>query len=117
MARTPITATAVPHTGLNITDASFATLGAGANNGVTFPYDSNIRIILKNDTGGAATFTIKIPTPTTYSDIGVTVPDMTVSVANGKMYEFKGVSLNVGRQSDGSIYIDCNVAGKVLVTS
>jgi len=47
----------------------------------------------------------------------VTVPDMTVSVANGKMYEFKAVSLNVGRQSDGSIYIDCNVAGKVLVTS
>jgi len=117
MARTPITATAVPDTGLNITDASFATLGAGASNGVTFPYDSNNRVILKNDTGGAATFTIKVPTPTIYSNVGVTVPDMTVSVANGKMYEFKAVSLNVGRQSDGSIYIDCNVAGKVLVTS
>jgi len=117
MARTPITATAVPDIGLNITDASFATLGTGAGNGVSFPYDSNNRVILKKDTGGAATFTVKVPTPTIYSNVGVTVPDMTVSVANGKTYEFKAVSLNVGRQSDGSIYIDCNVGGKVLVTN
>ena len=115
MARTPITATAVPDTGLNITDVSFATLGAGASNGVTFPYDGNNRILLKNDTGGAATFTVKIPTPTNLAGIGVTVPDMTVSVANGKVYEFKSASLQVARQSDGNIYIDCNVAGKVLV--
>ncbi len=115
MARTTITATAVPDTGLNVTDATFATLGTGASNGVTFPYDGNNRILLKNDTGGAATFTIKLPTPTTHSNLGVTVPDMTVAVANGKTYEFKASSLQVARQSDGAIYIDCNVAGKVLV--
>lgn len=116
MARTTITATAIPANGLNITDASYATLGAGAGNGVSFVYDGNNRIILKNDTGGAATFTIKVPTPTQYSDIGSTASDSTIAVANGKSVELKAVSLSVARQSDGNIYIDCNVAGKVLVT-
>lgn len=117
MARTAITATAVPATGLNITDASFATTGTGVGNGVSFPYDGNGRVILKNDTGGAATFTVKIPTATNYSDIGLTVPDMSVAVANGKSLEFKMASLQLARQSDGAIYIDCNVGGKVLVTA
>lgn len=115
MARATITATAIPATGLNLTDATFATLGTGASNGVSFVYDGNTRVVLKNDSGSAATFTIKVPTPTSYSDIGVTFPDMTVAVANGKMYEFKPAA--VWRQSDGNIYIDCNVAGKALITS
>ena len=37
------------------------------------------------------------------------------AVANGKTWEFKPAA--VWRQADGAIYIDCNVAGKVLVTS
>lgn len=115
MARTTITATAIPATGLNITDATYATLGTGAGNGVSFAFDGNTRVVLKNDTGGAATFTVKVPTPTSYSDIGVTFPDMSVAVANGKTYEFKPAS--VWRQSDGNVYIDCNVAGKALITS
>lgn len=115
MARTAVTATAITATGLNITDATYATLGTGAGNGVTVPFDANTRIVLKNDTGSAATFTVKIATPTSYSDIGVTFPDMTIAVANGKTWEFKPPS--VWRQTDGNIYIDCNVAGKVLVTS
>lgn len=115
MARATITATAIAATGLNITDATFATLGTGAGNGVSFAYDGNTRVMLKNDTGSAATFTVKIATPTSYSDIGVTFPDMTIAVANGKTWEFKPPS--VWRQTDGNIYIDCNVAGKVLVTS
>jgi hypothetical protein len=115
MARATITATAIPATGLNLTDATYATLGTGAANGVSFVYDGNTRVVLKNDSGSAATFTIKVPTPTSYSDIGVTFPDMTVAVANGKTYEFKPAA--VWRQSDGNIYIDCNVAGKALITS
>ena len=35
MARATITATAIAATGLNITDATFATLGTGAGNGVS----------------------------------------------------------------------------------
>lgn len=115
MARATITATPITATGLNITDASYATLGTGAANGVSFPFDGNTRVVLRNDSGSAATFTIKVPTPTSYTDIGVTFPDMTVAVANGKTWEFKPAA--VWRQSDGNIYIDCNVAGKVLVTS
>ena len=38
-----------------------------------------------------------------------------IAVANGKTWEFKPPA--VWRQTDGNIYIDCNVAGKVLVTS
>ena len=115
MARTAITATPIPATGLNITDATYATMGTGAGNGVSVSYDGNTRIVLKNDTGGAATFTVKIATPTSYSDIGVTFPDMSIAVANGKTWEFKPPA--VWRQADGNVYIDCNVAGKVLVTS
>lgn len=117
MARTAITATAVPDTGLNITDATYATLGTGAGNGITFTYDGNYRVILKNDTGGAATFTIKVPSPTSYSNVSVTIPDISISIANGKSHEFKATSWNIARQTDGNIYIDCNVAGKVVVTS
>ena len=115
MARATITATAIPATGLNVTDATFATSGTGTGNGVSFVYDGNTRVILKNDSGSAATFTVKVPTPTSYTDIGVTFPDMSIAVANGKTWEFKPAA--VWRQSDGNIYIDCNVAGKVLVTS
>ena len=115
MARTAITATPIPATGLNITDATYATMGTGAGNGVSVSYDGNTRIVLKNDTGGAATFTVKIATPTSYSDMGVTSPDMSIPVANGKTWEFKPPA--VWRQADGNVYIDCNVAGKVLVTS
>ena len=115
MARAAIAATPIPATGLNITDATYATMGTGAGNGVSVSYDGNTRIVLKNDTGGAATFTVKIATPTSYSDIGVTFPDMSIAVANGKTWEFKPPA--VWRQADGNVYIDCNVAGKVLVTS
>lgn len=116
MARTTITATAITDTGYNLTDsASFSTLGVGASNGVAFTLNTAERIILLNDTGGAATFTIKIPTPASYTAIGVTVPDMTVAVANGKTYVLEPPS--VARQSDGMMYIDCSVAGKVLVLS
>lgn len=116
MARTAITAVAITDTGYNLTDStSFATLGTGSDNGVSFAYDSNTLIFLKNDTGSSATYTVKVPTPGTYSGLGLTVPDMTVTVANGKTVILEPNS--IFRQTDGSIYIDCSVAGKVLVLS
>ena len=69
-------------------------------------------IILKNDTAGAAVFTIKVPTPNDLSGI-VTVPDDTITIAAGKTYLLRPQSAY--KQSDGRIYIDCDVAGKVLV--
>lgn len=114
MARTTITATAITDTGYNLTDsADFTTMTLGSGNGVAFVLTTSDRIILKNDSGSSATYTIKIPTPASYSSIGVTVPDMTVTVATGKSYVLEPPI--TARQSDGMIYIDCSVAGKILV--
>lgn len=112
MARVPITRTAVPDTGLNLTDASFATLATGANNGVEVPYREADLLVLKNDTGGAAVFTLKVPQPAQYVGQGVTIPDKTVSVATAKQVLYP--TAIVFKQPDGDIYIDCDVAGKVL---
>jgi hypothetical protein len=103
-------------TGYNLTDsADFATLGVGSGNGITVTFDPDDILILKNDTGGSAVFTLKVPGETKYSDKGITVPDETVTVANGKswVYQLTGIY----KQSDGKVYIDCDVAGKVLVLS
>lgn len=112
MARTPITRTAVPDTGLNLTDASFSTLSTGATNGVEIPYREADLIVLKNDTGGAAVFTLKVKQPAQYSGQSITVPDKTVSVATGKTHVYP--TATIFKQTDGDIYIDCDVAGKVL---
>ena len=114
MARATVTAVSITDTGYNLTDsAGFTTLSTGAGNGASFAYDGNNLIVLKNDTGGAAVYTVKVPTPSTYSGLSLTIPDMTVSVANGKTWLLEPNS--VFRQSDGNVYIDCDVAGKILV--
>lgn len=114
MAAAALTATSVAAGGYNLTDSSdFTTLVSGAGNGVTFDYDGRDVIILKNDTGGTAVFTIKVPTPSAYSGI-VTVGDETVSVANNKTY-LNPVLAIFKNVSTGKIIIECDVAGKVLV--
>lgn len=114
MARSVIAVTTLPDTGYNLTDsADFTTLGAGAGNGVEVPFDANTRILLKNDTGGASTWTINVPTPSSYTAVGVTIPNMSISIANGKTWVLEPQA--VFRQPSGMIYIDCSVAGKVLL--
>lgn len=116
MARTAFTPVSIPNAGYNLTDsADFAALAPGAGNGKTFPHDAAARIILKNTTGGAAVYTIKIPTPSQYTAIGITLSDMTVTVAAGKTWELKPHAAM--KQADGNIYIDCDVAASILVMS
>lgn len=116
MARTAITSASIANTGYNLTDSTgFSTLSTGSGNGVSFAYDSATLIYMKNDTGGSAVFTIKVPTPSTYSGLSLTIPDMTVTVANGKTVIMKPNA--IFRQTDGSIYVECDVAGKVLILS
>ena len=116
MATTPITATALAATGYNLADsADFATLTTGAGNGVEFKLDVTDIVVLKNDTGGAAVFTLKVPSPTDFSSKGVTIPDVTVTVAAGKTWVYKLSS--IFKQADGDVIIECDVAGKVLVLS
>lgn len=113
MARAAITADTLTAGGYNLTDsADFTTLSTGDGNGVSFAYNSNDLLVLKNDTGGGAVFTIKVPTPTDYSS-RVTVNDESVSVAAAKTYLYKLTP--IFKQSDGDVYVDCDIAGKVVV--
>jgi hypothetical protein len=113
VARTPIARTALPVTGLNLTDAVYETLTLGAGNGIEVTCQQGDLLVLYNHTGGAAVYTLKIPNPAQYTDQGVTVPDKTVNVAAAKtlLYPVK----TLFRQSDGDIYVDCDIAAKALV--
>lgn len=114
MARSALAATVLTDTGYNLTDsADFVALSTGAGNGKEITYDPAARIILKNTTGGAAAYTVKIPTPAQYTAIGITLSDMTVTVAAAKTWELKPHAAM--RQTDGKIYIDCDVAASLLV--
>ena len=101
----------IPATGLNVTDMTVQTLSTGAGNGVEVPYQQATYLLLRNDTDGAAAFTLKVPTSTGMSARGITVPDVTVNVADGKdvLYPVDAIF----RQSGDELYVDCDVAGKV----
>ena len=116
MARVPITATAVPDAGYNLTDsADIETMVAGATNGVTFTQSTTDRILLINGTGGALTYTVKVPTPAAYTALSVTIPDDEFTVPAGDTMVIKPNSLY--RQTDGLIYVDCSGTGGILVLS
>lgn len=115
MPRTNIVAQAVPNSGLNLTDATYATLGVGADNGVTFDYDAGDLVVLRNATGGSVTYTFKVPQPGAYAAKGVTVPDATVVVATAKSVVYPLAS--IFRQDDGKVYVDCSAAASLLVMS
>lgn len=113
MARVTIARTALPATGLNITDATFATLATGANNGVEVPYREGDALFLKNTTAGAAVFTVKIAQSAQYSELGIAIPDETFSVPAAKTLIVPLAA--VFKQPDGDVYIDCDIAGSVLM--
>lgn len=116
MARTAITPTTVPgasSNGFNLTDATFSTLSTGSGNGVEFDYAAEDLVVLKNDTGGAAVFTLVARSITGLTDAGGSVTNPTVTVANGKTHVLKPAT--IFQQSSGKFFIDCDVAGKALV--
>lgn len=116
MPRSALTKTvevALTSNGLNLTDATYVTMSTGAANGVTFDHDGADLVVLKNDTGGDATFTIKVPAPASLTAIGATVADIDIVVVTAKTHVMRLPSIL--KQTDGKIYIDCDVAGKILV--
>ena len=119
MARTTISATtftSIASNGYNLTDSGdFNTLTPGSGNGVEFEYSSSNEIILKNDTGGPAVFTFVIGVRAAEdTEVGGTITDTTVTVADGKTHVLNDLN-ELFRNSDGNVYIDCDVAGKVLL--
>jgi len=113
MTRVAISRTALGAAGLNLTDATYTTLSTGAGNGVEVPYREGDVLILRNDTAGAAVYTVKVVQPSAYSGQGLTIPDETFSVAAAKSW---AIALEtIYKQTDGDVYVDCDVAGKVLM--
>lgn len=113
MARVAISKTTVGATGINITGATYSTLATGTDNGVDIDYEGGLTAALKNDTGGAAVFTIPVGTPASYSTYSLTVPSITVSVADGVTHLYKLPA--IAKLSTGKVGIDCDVAGKVAI--
>jgi hypothetical protein len=97
----------------NLTDsADFETMTSGAGNGHTFSYRADRIVILKNDSGASRDYTVKMPTPGVYSAAGYTLADATVTVATGKSYVWRPAEVYA---SGGTITIECNGAGKLLI--
>lgn len=114
MSRTAITADALTATGYNLTDsADYVTMTPGGGNGVEIAFNARYLLALKNDTVGSATFTFDVPVNTDYSAKGVTIPDATVVVGAGDTHLY--VMSAIFKQTDGDVYVDCDVAGKILV--
>lgn len=114
MARTPISVGSIPEAGLDVVaGATFATMAAGANNGVTFDYTTGALAALRNTTGATAVFTVKVPTPAAFTAKGVTVPDVPVSVPNLRtvLYALSAIF----QQPDGSVAVDCDAAGQIAI--
>lgn len=117
MTATLITKHAIPHTnaGYAFTDsADFATLSTGSGNGVDFAYEDDLLVALKNDTGGSATFTLKIPANAQISTNGGSITSPTRVVADGKTFLMR-LDKVFRDGATGLVTIECNVAGKVLV--
>lgn len=113
MARTTITKKSVTVSGYNLTDVTPTTMSTGAGNGVSFTYEGGLTAVLVNDSGGAAAYTVLIPETAQYSALGVTFTDDVVTVADGKTWLYPIPA--IAKQSDGNVYIDCDVAGKIFV--
>lgn len=112
-ALTKTTPTAWSSNGTNITDASYTTMSTGDGNGVTFSHDITDVIILLNDSGGTATYTVIAEPVASVTAIGGTITDPDITVANNKTHVLKPIAGM--SQTDGDIYIDCDVAGKIIV--
>jgi hypothetical protein len=118
MPATPINKFTIPAsaTGYNLTDtADFATLSTGSGNGVKFVGAAEDIVILKNDTGGAAVFTFKVPAQAKLAAYSATVTNPTRSVAAAKTYLMRLGSVFQDAADGRNVTIECDVAGKVLV--
>lgn len=114
MARAAISVGTIPAGGLDvILGGTYATMGVGANNGVTFDYQPGALVIVRNTSGATATFTFKVPTADGYAAKGLTVPDATLAVPNARtvLYPLSGIFV----QPDGRVAVDCDVAGLIAV--
>ncbi len=113
MAAVVITTNAVSLLGTNLTDATFSTLVSGSGNGIKFLADSRSFIVLKNDSGGSLTFTLKLRSFAALALYSITPTDPTIVIAAGKSYLLK-ISDEL-QDSSGYVTIECSGAGKAAL--
>jgi len=112
-ALTKIAPTSWTSEGTNLTDLAVTTMSTGSGNGKTFAHDNSDLIVLLNDTGGNATYTfIAEPVPSV-TNLGGSITDPTVVVVTAKTHVLRPIAGI--RQTDGDVYVDCDVAGKIAV--
>lgn len=100
MARTDLAVQQPTDSGLAASYTAFAT---GTNNG--FKLNPRAALHIKNATGGTATFTVV--TPGTPGGLAIADKTFTVATATDRFYAFTN---EVFLESDGKVYIDCDVA-------
>lgn len=103
-----VTPVAVTGSGINLTDAVFTTLVAGAGNGVHIDFNGKTFIALKNPTVGAAVFTVLLKTIPALAAVGITPANKTIPVAAGKTQIVP--MLDVFKDASSRMVIECDVA-------
>jgi len=96
-----------------VEDISWTTLVAGSSNGRYFSFNDAEMLLIYNDTGGAATFTIPLTEGDDLDALNITFNDKTISCDNND-HQFCVVSSKY-KDADNYINVDCNVAGKIAV--
>jgi hypothetical protein len=96
-----------------VEDISWTTLVAGSSNGRYFSFNDAEMLLIYNDTGGAATFTIPLTEGDDLDALNITFNDKTISCDNND-HQFCVVSSKY-KDADNYINVDCDVAGKIAV--
>lgn len=96
-----------------VQDITWTALTAGSNNGRYFSFNDAECLLLYNDTGGAASFTIPLTEGDDLDALNITLNDKTIALDNTD-HKLCVVS---SKYMDGNrnINIDCDVAGKIAV--
>lgn len=96
-----------------VEDISWTTLVAGSSNGRYFSFNDAEMLLIYNDTGGAATFTIPLTEGDDLDALNITFNDKTISLDDTD-HKICVVSSKY-KDADNYINVDCDVAGKIAV--
>ena len=96
-----------------IQDIAWTALTPGTDNGRFFSFNDAEALLIYNDTGGAASFTLPLTEGSDLSALNITYNDKAISLDNND-HKLCVVSSKY-KDGDGYINIDCDVAGKFAV--
>jgi hypothetical protein len=95
-------------TGLELTNANGDTIVTGAGNGLEIAYGLKNVLVLRNATGNPATVTIKVVQPAIAAEVGLTVADKELAVADGELVLLPLAAIY--RQVSDVVRVECDEA-------